>query len=75
LFDLTWARAFIIEFSSTREGIPFWDYFYTGSTEGREPYIPRGIIGRELLLGIGLYYGVLPFNLGVAFSTVHEALQ
>jgi len=75
LFGLTWARAFIIEFSSTRAGITFRDYFYTGPTEGLEPYIPRGVIGRELLLRIGLYYGVLTFNLGVTFSTVHEALK
>ena len=39
LFGITWAVAFISEFSSTRIGIPFGDYFYTGSTEGQELYI------------------------------------
>jgi len=39
LFGLTWATAFICEFSSTRIGIPFGDYFDTGSTEGQELYI------------------------------------
>ena len=39
LFGLTWAIAFICKFSLTREGIPFWDYIYRGSTEGRELYI------------------------------------
>jgi len=39
LFGITWATAFISEFSSTRIGVPFGDYFYTGSTEGQELYI------------------------------------
>ena len=39
LFGITWATAFIAEFSSTRIGIPFGDYFYTGSTVGQELYI------------------------------------
>ncbi len=39
LFGITWAVAFIAEFSSTRIGIPFGDYFYTGSTVGQELYI------------------------------------
>ena len=39
LFAITWGTAFICEFSSTRIGIPFGDYFYTGSTEGQELYI------------------------------------
>ena len=38
-FGITWATAFICEFSSTRIGIPFGDYFYTGSTVGQELYI------------------------------------
>lgn len=29
--------------------------------------IPQGVVKWELLLGIGLYYGVLAFNLGVTF--------
>lgn len=38
-FLLTWVTAFVCEFSSTRTGIPFGWYFYTGSTVGRELYI------------------------------------
>jgi uncharacterized membrane protein len=39
LFGLTWATAFICEYASTRIGIPFGEYFYTGSTQGHELYI------------------------------------
>ncbi len=39
MFGLTWATAFICEFSSTRIGIPFGEYFYTGVTEGQELYL------------------------------------
>ena len=39
LFGITWATAFMAEFSSTRFGIPFGDYYYTGSTAGQELYI------------------------------------
>ena len=39
LFSITWATAFLAEFSSTRLGIPFGDYYYTGSTVGQELYI------------------------------------
>ena len=38
-FGLTWAVAFLCEYSSTRIGFPFGDYFYTGSTVGEELYI------------------------------------
>src|SRR3989475_4408857 len=38
-FLLTWATAFIWEFSSTRTGIPFGWYFYNGSTRGQELYL------------------------------------
>ncbi len=38
-FLLTWITAFFCEFSSTRTGIPFGWYFYTGSTAGSELYI------------------------------------
>ena len=38
-FLLTWATAFLCEFSSTRTGIPFGWYFYTGSTRGQELYL------------------------------------
>ncbi|MDO8437111.1 MAG: carotenoid biosynthesis protein [Nitrosomonadaceae bacterium] len=36
---ITWIVAFVCEFSSTRTGIPFGWYFYTGSTVGQELYI------------------------------------
>ncbi len=35
---ISWATAFICEFSSTRTGIPFGWYFYNGSTIGQELY-------------------------------------
>lgn len=38
LFGLTWVVAFLCEYSSTRVGFPFGDYFYTGSTVGEELY-------------------------------------
>src|SRR3989454_9437157 len=38
-FLLTWATAFLCEFSSTRTGIPFGWYFYTGSTPNQELYL------------------------------------
>lgn len=38
-FLLTWITAFICEFSSTRSGLPFGWYHYTGSTRGQELYI------------------------------------
>src|SRR6266705_549370 len=38
-FLLTWATAFLCEFSSTRTGIPFGWYFYTGSTRNQELYL------------------------------------
>src|SRR2546426_11207767 len=38
-FLLTWATAFICEFSSTRTGIPFGWYFYNVSTRGQGLYL------------------------------------
>ena len=35
---ISWATAFVCEFSSTRTGIPFGWYHYNGSTVGRELY-------------------------------------
>jgi uncharacterized membrane protein len=34
-----WVTAFVCEFSSTRVGVPFGFYYYTGSTVGQELYI------------------------------------
>ncbi len=39
LFVLTWTVGFLAEFSSTRIGIPFGEYAYTGSTRGQELYV------------------------------------
>ncbi|HBP89721.1 MAG: carotenoid biosynthesis protein [Nitrospira sp.] len=39
LFGLTWGTAFICEYASTRIGIPFGEYFYTGSTQDQELYL------------------------------------
>lgn len=36
---ISWATAFICEYSSTRTGIPFGWYFYNGSTVGQELYV------------------------------------
>ncbi len=36
---ISWATAFVCEFSSTRTGIPFGWYHYNGSTVGQELYI------------------------------------
>lgn len=38
-FAITWITAFLCEFSSTRTGIPFGWYHYTGSTVGLELYL------------------------------------
>ncbi|MEW6543467.1 MAG: carotenoid biosynthesis protein [Nitrospirota bacterium] len=38
-FGITWLTAFLCEFSSTRTGIPFGWYYYTGSTRGQELFI------------------------------------
>ena len=39
LWLVSWSTAFVCEFSSTRTGIPFGWYFYTGSSVGQELYI------------------------------------
>ena len=39
LFGITWLVAFLSEFSSTRNGFPFGDYYYTGSTTAQELYL------------------------------------
>lgn len=36
---ISWATAFVCEFSSTRTGVPFGWYFYNGSTVGQELYV------------------------------------
>jgi len=38
-FGITWVTALVCEFSSTRIGFPFGDYFYNGSTVGQELYL------------------------------------
>ena len=38
-FLIGWVTAFVCEFSSTRNGVPFGSYYYTGSTVGQELYI------------------------------------
>jgi uncharacterized membrane protein len=38
-FLISWITAFLCEFSSTRTGIPFGLYYYTGSTVGQELYL------------------------------------
>lgn len=36
---ISWGTAFVCEFSSTRTGVPFGWYHYTGSTVGQELYV------------------------------------
>ena len=43
-----WPVAWLAEFSSTRTGIPFGLYHYTGATRGRELYIADGPFGDAL---------------------------
>jgi len=38
-FVIGWVTAFVCEFSSTRNGVPFGSYYYTGSTVGQELYL------------------------------------
>ncbi len=38
-FSITWVTAFACEWSSTRTGVPFGWYYYTGSTVGQELYL------------------------------------
>src|SRR5438093_11349683 len=38
-FVISWITAFLCEYSSTRTGIPFGWYHYTGSTVGQELYL------------------------------------
>lgn len=38
-FGVTWLTAIVCEFSSTRIGFPFGDYFYNASTVGQELYV------------------------------------
>jgi putative membrane protein len=38
-FLITWIVAFVAEFSSTRTGVPFGWYAYTGATHGQELYL------------------------------------
>lgn len=38
-FLTSWITAFVCEYSSTRVGVPFGFYYYTGSTVGQELYI------------------------------------
>ncbi|HSB45390.1 MAG TPA: carotenoid biosynthesis protein [Nitrospira sp.] len=38
-FAVVWLTAFVCEFSSTRTGLPFGWYHYTGSTVGQELYL------------------------------------
>ena len=39
LFGITWATAFVCEFTSTRIGFPFGEYYYLNSTVGQELYL------------------------------------
>lgn len=55
LFGITWYTAFICEWTSTRTGIPFGWYHYTGATEGQELYISNVPFMDSLLFSFLLY--------------------
>jgi len=52
---ITWYTAFICEWTSTRTGIPFGWYHYTGVTEGRELYFSNVPFMDSLSFGFLLY--------------------
>lgn len=72
---ISWATAYICEFSSTRTGIPFGWYHYTGSTVGQELYISNIPFMDSISFSFLLYAAyclalsfLLPFD-GVAASS------
>lgn len=52
---ITWYTAFICEWSSTRTGIPFGWYHYTGVTEGQELYLSNVPFMDSISFGFLLY--------------------
>jgi putative membrane protein len=52
---ITWYTAFICEWTSTRTGIPFGWYHYTGVTEGRELYLSNVPFMDSISFGFLLY--------------------
>ena len=60
LFGITWLTAFVCEFSSTRIGFPFGDYYYTGSTVGEELYLANIPFMDSLSFTFLLYASLLP---------------
>src|SRR5438552_17097637 len=67
-FLLAWLTAFLCEFSSTRTGIPFGWYFYTGSTRGQELYLSNVLFMDSLSFSFFLFMShclvVVSFLLG-----------
>jgi len=66
---ISWATAFVCEFSSTRTGIPFGWYFYNGSTVGQELYFSNVPFMDSISFSFLLYASycvalglLLPFN-------------
>ena len=66
---ISWATAFLCEYSSTRTGIPFGWYFYNGSTVGEELYLSNIPFMDSLSFSFLLYSAysvalglILPFN-------------
>jgi putative membrane protein len=54
---ISWITAFVCEFSSTRTGIPFGWYHYTGSTIGQELYLTNIPFMDSLSFSFLLYAG------------------
>ena len=70
---ISWATAFVCEFSSTRNGIPFGWYHYNGSTVGQELYFSNIPFMDSISFSFLLYAAycvalclVLPFRLSPA---------
>src|SRR5919108_3219529 len=70
-FLISWITAFVCEFSSTRIGIPFGDYYYTGSTVGQELYLSNVPFMDSLSFTFLLYASyclALVFTLPIAYA-------
>ena len=75
---ISWATAFICEFSSTRTGIPFGWYHYTGSTVGQELYLSNIPVIDSLSFSFLLYASyclALAFLLPASHSPGHMLLR
>jgi putative membrane protein len=73
-FVIAWLTAFVSEFSSTRTGIPFGWYQYTGSTVGQELYLSNVPLMDPLSLTM-LLYGSYCLALSFLLPSVRERFR